>query len=252
MKINKKILTLLMISGISVSVIGCNSKTENDSEQVNVQSEVVSNEAPSEEEVVEETGVTEQEALDIIKGYVHKVFPEAKLRVHSKEYVNSTECYVIKYEGNFATDASFLVDVNTGDAKGIAYSADNYIGMDEWVSVAKKELNSDVYSAEVAKKRVLATLSYENHDYYRVELSENQKANIELAEDYLIQVSGSSFCWVFKYPMETSHAMTDRGYTEANSYDENDKFGYFYVNPEMNWITFRPYEWNAEKLAEVN
>ena len=252
MKLKKRILTLLIISGISISVVGCNSKTENNNEQISAQNEVALNDSLNEDEAVDKVGVTEEEALEIVTEYVHKVSPEAKLRVHSKEYVNSTECYVIKYEGKFATDDSFIVDVNTGEAKAVIYSSDNYVDINEWVTVAKKDLSRDIYSAEVAKKRALSALSYENYDYYRAEMSENQKANIELAEDYMVQVSNGSFYWVFKYPMEKSHTMTDKGYTETNSYDENDEFGYFYVNPYMNWIMFRPNEWNPEQLPEVN
>ena len=45
--------------------------------------------------------------------------------------------------------------------------------------------------------------------------------------------------------------MTDKYYSETNAYNKDDKYGYFYVDPRMNWVIFIPDEWNPEELLEV-
>lgn len=264
MKLSKKILSLLIIGGISISIAGCDKKEEikddiqtqqvqvtetikeenkeeeikEVSEDISTQYEEVSKDINSEEQekINNNNTISEKEALKIVEEYVHQVLPKAKLKAKKSDLTNY---YCFTYDNKYASNCKFYVNIST-DEVYCYIGEEQFYTIKEWLDRSKMTLSIPRIDADEAKSVFLHTVK--NNEFCKEQFSDYQIDNIELAEDYQVEINCTNFGWVFRYPMEEEHKMLDdRDYSERNAYNKNDKYGYFYVHSAVKDVILEPH-----------
>lgn len=235
MKVSKKILALMLSAGM-LFVVGCSNNELKDVSETTKGNIATESNTDATEKNKEELNtkknnkeISAKYALKLVKDKVKAITPEAKLKVRGREFFNGEDVYVVEYDTPFITGTTFTVDVETEEISVVSYEyyKNSMSDLKQKMLDIKQETP---LSMEEAKALFLKIESTDPGEFGAF-LSENQLANLELAEDYMIKTP-YYYCWVFKYPMEKNQRWATEGeFTYDNSKSLDDKYGYIYIDP---------------------
>lgn len=253
MKCKKKYLSLILLMSITSSIfVGCsNEKTPYDKmvesttstatdKNLNATDEDTDENLNATDEDVDEKMISKEEALELVKKEVHKIFPNAKLKNESDKYQNSNGFYIIKYDTPYCTTAVFAVDPYTGNIQSYDIELDEYLDMDKWAENINKYFDKTIYKQTTGQEAMAKFVSRYNNNMSAenmawTQLSDSQLNNFELVSNELVEYMPGQCAWVFRYPMEEEHVIEENSNkddcTRRNAVNKNDKYGYMIAEP---------------------
>lgn len=260
MKCKKKYLGLILSLCITSSIfMGCNNEKSLNSDDIDSAApseETLSNASSSNvdsfneneeisQELIEEANdvkiLKKEEALKLVENEVHKVFPNAKLKLKSDEYPNREGFYLIQYDTPYCTTAEFAIDPYTGYIQACEEGTSNYMDMDTWREKIEEYSNSERYKQTTAEKAMATFVSKynfnENHEGMAwTRLSDNQLNSFELVSNELVEYQSGHCGWVFRYPLEKEPYIyenkDDNDCNGKNAVNKDDKYGYIFFEPQ--------------------
>lgn len=234
MRIRKKNLFLVSLLCIGcITFVGCSDGKQENSQgrEVGYIEESVENTSENEIEgntenqefLVEESLLSEEEALQIVEKEVKKVFPNMKLMVEENQENLYNGFYTVTYDTPYYVDSKFLVDISTGEAFSCSESGKKLGDMKYWKEKINRSLSTEYVkmSAEEVKKLFVSMYTYnETHERAGwIHLSDSQLSNLEALMDEVIEYVSDSYGWVFRYPMEKEHEVGTYFYREERDND---------------------------------
>lgn len=260
MKVNKKVLTLILGLGMMFTV-GCSTNSSEGSSPTTT--EFVENEVNNETNSENNTKnakksskktLSEKEALKIVEDEVKKIMPDAKFRVQGKTSTEDIDGYTIIYDTPFYTKTKFLVDAVSGELSVVDNSK---MTLKDWEEDVLNIKSNSPYEQEFALE-LLKKIETEEPGQDSPGLSANQLASLELASDFMVKTP-YNYCWVYRYPMEEKHQWvteSEKEETYDNALSLDDKYGYIFIDPYRKEYTgylgaeaWNPMDWAVEHFG---